>query len=547
MPLSKPLRGIQLNKSHPLVRGLIACWLMNEGRGSKVFDSSGYRNTGTLSGDTIWTPGQYGAALQFDGDGDYIDAGNAASLDLTGNLSIVVRFLATSWTNNNYPGLISKRDTNASSNWQLFYYKTYADIEFWYGNSGTNKLFDALNLNPSLNIWHQIVVTRTGNNWSLYYDGILIGTETKTGAMPTGDTVRIGVLGNDAKTYGFQGKFGNVLLFARALSAAEIALLYRKPFAMFERALDGELLYTLSIVWLAGSAGAQSATSAALRGLRCIAGSAAAQSQGSALCKITRKVIATAADTAYLFGILTLSARLPWFAGSLETERPWLREVLFNCVSANAFKLGTALTGGWFWVRVSGCSALYRGAGMEQIDLTNILAIAAQDAREIRPPSYLLHNSNSTYFYVVRRFNNCGYREYTLRAAVKVSMDAGGAIAKPQPNNVFCSKTEQADGDKIRLVWFYCPLEQKSKPARFKIYWDGQTGQIDYDNPVATVNYQGRKYYNYETIALEAGGNLFAIRAEDASGVENNSLSRSRIDLHTTTPNPVTILSVEAI
>lgn len=134
-----------------------------------------------------------------------------------------------------------------------------------------------------------------------------------------------------------------------------------------------------------------------------------------------------------------------------------------------------------------------------------------------------------------------------MRAAVKVSIDAGGAIAKPQPNNVFCSKTEQTDGDKIRLVWFYCPLEQKSKPARFKIYWDGRTGKIDYDNPVATINYQGRKYYNYETGALEAGRYLFAIRAEDASGVENNSLSRSRIDLHTTTPNPVTILSVETV
>jgi hypothetical protein len=216
-------------------------------------------------------------------------------------------------------------------------------------------------------------------------------------------------------------------------------------------------------------------------------------------------------------------------------------------VSANAFKLGTALTAGWFWVRVSGCSALYRGAGMEEVDFANILAIAAQDAREIQPPSYLLHNSNSTYFYVVRRFNNCGYRECNLSAAVEVSIDAGGELAKPQPNNIFCSKTEQMDGNKIHLVWFYCPVGQKSKPERFKIYWDGRTGQIDYEDPIATIIYRGRKYYDYETIAPEAGRYLFAIRAEDAHGVENRSLAQSSIDLHTSSPEPITILSAESI
>lgn len=207
------------------------------------------------------------------------------------------------------------------------------------------------------------------------------------------------------------------------------------------------------------------------------------------------------------------------------------------------FAAANSQASGTLTLNFPGCYALYRGVSMKLIDFTNILAIAAPDASEIR----FSQEHNSTYFYVVRRFNDSGYQEQTLGAAVKVSVDADGAIAKPQPNNVFCSKTEQTDGDKIRLVWFYCPLEQKSKPARFKIYWDGQTGQIDYDNPVATINYQGRKYYNYETIALEAGRYLFAIRAEDASGIENNSLARSRIDLHTTTPNPVTILSVETV
>jgi hypothetical protein len=47
MPILKPIRGLQLNKSHPLARGLVGCWLLNEGTGHKVFDLSGNSNTAT--------------------------------------------------------------------------------------------------------------------------------------------------------------------------------------------------------------------------------------------------------------------------------------------------------------------------------------------------------------------------------------------------------------------------------------------------------------------------------------------------------------------
>ena len=228
-------------------------------------------------------------------------------------------------------------------------------------------------------------------------------------------------------------------------------------------------------------------------------------------------------------------------------ETMWLREALFAGATANAFKLGTALTLGWFWVRVGGCSVLYRGPGMEQVDFANILVVAGQDACEISPPSYLPHNSSSTYFYVVRRVNNCGYQEHTLAAAVKVSIKSNGDLAEPQPSNIFDSKAKQVDGSKIQLVWYYCPLEQKSKPACFKVYYDGGTGQIDYEDPIATFSYKGRKFYSYQSGTLGTGRYLFAIRAEDADGIENSSLARLRIQLRTTSPNAIDILGAEAV
>jgi len=237
---------------------------------------------------------------------------------------------------------------------------------------------------------------------------------------------------------------------------------------------------------------------------------------------------------------------LTWhYRGPVERQR--LVEALFDGMTANAFKLGTVLTGGWFWMRRAGCSALYRGPSMEQIDFANILTVAEQETDSISPPSYMPHHSSATYFYIVRRFNICGYQERTLAAAVKVSIDAQGNLAKPQPNNIFTWRVDQVGGDKTELIWFYCPLKQKSRPARFKVYYDGGTGLIDYQNPIATINYQGRKFYTYQSNTLPAGRYLFAVRTEDADGVENNSLAQLEIQLSTTNPDAIEILSVQNI
>jgi len=54
VPVLKPVRGIRLNKSHPLARGLVGYWLLNEGSGNKVFDLSGNGKTGTINGTITW-------------------------------------------------------------------------------------------------------------------------------------------------------------------------------------------------------------------------------------------------------------------------------------------------------------------------------------------------------------------------------------------------------------------------------------------------------------------------------------------------------------
>jgi hypothetical protein len=203
---------------------------------------------------------------------------------------------------------------------------------------------------------------------------------------------------------------------------------------------------------------------------------------------------------------------------------------LYEGGSPNGVKLGMGLTGGDFWPRIAGCSILYRGSGMDLIDFTNILAVSEEEASEISPPIYVSHDNGSIYFYVIRRVNNCGREEHTLAAAVKVSIDTSGELAKPQSNNVFD----------------YCPIEQQSPPVCFKVYYDVGTGQIDYENPIATISYAGRRFYSYRSDVLDGDKYLFAIRAEDVAGTENTSLSKIEVHLDSASPGAINILSANA-
>jgi hypothetical protein len=361
----------------------------------------------------------------------------------------------------------------------------------------------------------------------LYINGALEASDTTTDGSLSfiNDSQFVGIGGTyEGGSYRdvWNGKIEYVLAYNRTLSAEEVKWLHREPFAIFERPISPESMHVpMAVVSLAGSASAQSAASSTLE----------------LLCHISGTVTSTSDITALLDSI----------RGSREMEKIWLREALFHGMTANAFKLGTTLGLGWFWVRLAGCSVLYRGLTMEQVDLTNVLTVAEQNARVISPPSYLPHASSSTHFYVIRRFNNYGYQEHTLAAAAKVSIDAGGELEKPQPNKVFNSRAEQVAGNKIRLVWFYCPLEQKSQPVCFNIYCDGRTGQIDYGTPFATSNYQGQKFHSYQTEALETGRYLFAVKAENAAGVQHGSSARLPVELDGANPGAINILRAEIV
>lgn len=503
MSLLKPLRAIQINRSHPLARGLVGCWLFNERSGSIFLDSSGMKNNFDIgNGSPEWSNSKYGGGLLFNsGSGEYLQYSSAILTQLpisvvgwaksdnidTDNVILDIGYsgaeagnillgMLGSWSGNPVAAFI--RDTDWSG-----------------GAAVTTKAFSA-------GIWHQCVAVFVSNSKRrVYIDGANEGTNATVCAVPPVNRTHIGATADSTPGAYMSGIIDHVMLYNRVLSAREVAWLYREPFAMFDDIGPVSVHVPVTVVYLAGAVSAQSTTK----------------------------------------GQLTSCCRLP------ELERFWIFDALFNGMTANAFKLGTVLTMGWFWVRVNGCAALYRGESITQIDFENILTVSEPEATEIKPPTYIPHDNDSVYFYLVCRFNSCGLQERTLSAAVKVSIQSDGSLKEPHPNKIFNVRAQQTDDNNVRLVWFYCPLEQKSPPVCFRIYSDNASGQIDFENPVATIAYRGRKFYSYVSSELAAGQYLFAVRAKSADGSEDESQAQLKIQINTQNPKPIDILEMDVI
>lgn len=82
----RPLPGAQLNMSHPLTRGLVGCWLLQESGGIIAWDSSPYGNHGKLVGFAS-PPHRPFNGLPFGG-AQYVDCGAQTSLNLTTGLTL---------------------------------------------------------------------------------------------------------------------------------------------------------------------------------------------------------------------------------------------------------------------------------------------------------------------------------------------------------------------------------------------------------------------------------------------------------------------------
>lgn len=244
-PQLKPTRGTFYIKEN-WRRNLIALWLFNEGSDSQVFDLSGNSNhEGTLGGTAHFVAGKFGPAIEFDGDSDYISLQNIASLN-PGYITVSAWANFDTPTEDSYEVIYARKCSNQGT---VLLQRTST------GGPGAGKIYFQVKLAASNNTpriaesdsaatsaWHHYVGTYDGDKVKLYVDGVLQATTDDTDGVidsASYNTQYIGVHTNG--TSWLDGQIDHMIIWDWALTASEIALLYRE-FCMFEERagyLDG--------------------------------------------------------------------------------------------------------------------------------------------------------------------------------------------------------------------------------------------------------------------------------------------------------------------
>jgi len=241
-PGQKPWLGQQVDRSHPCAKGLVACWLMNEGTGNQIQDLSGNRNNGILTNDVWWVAGKFGSALDFEGTTDHVNCGNSSLFDFnaTDGFSVSCWFKADTVSGDHT--VVGK----AASAWFLNVWND--DIQFRIETSGD--AIDTYNVGTNafqVEKWYHLVGVAKGTTAWAYVNGVLAASGVGSGTYNT-DAASPVLIGANTITgqYDFDGIIDNVLIYNRALSATEIALLYREPFCFMADDLPVSMMYDYS-------------------------------------------------------------------------------------------------------------------------------------------------------------------------------------------------------------------------------------------------------------------------------------------------------------
>lgn len=235
--LTKPKPGVKLNPLHPLSKGLVGCWLFNEGAGNKAYDISGNKNHGVLENmlpnvqGSRWGGSKFGGGVRFDGVDDYVDCGNDSSLNVTDAITIEA-WVKTSSTSSMHFLNKNALGTNAGYNFQIVSEKAKAKIA---DGSDIVEVVSTTNVNDDS--WHHLVTTAdfTTNMMYIYVDSVQEDSEDVSSIDSMANTDPLFIGANINNYANFNGFIDGVKVYNRALSAEEVKQLYHDPFCNLSR------------------------------------------------------------------------------------------------------------------------------------------------------------------------------------------------------------------------------------------------------------------------------------------------------------------------
>ncbi|TSC82175.1 MAG: hypothetical protein G01um101419_662 [Parcubacteria group bacterium Gr01-1014_19] len=214
--------------------GLLGLWSFNgkDLSGTTATDRGSGGNNGTLTNGPTVTPGIIGQALNLDGVNDFVSIADHATLDLTGSVTMSAWIKHTSSTIKDWEAIITKGDSayrlHLCGN-STFCGGTPTNDAISVAITGTGCASNGTTSNviPELNRWYHVAATYNGSAAIIYVDGVLNAESSCSGSIST--NAHALYIGENAESTGRQwtGEIDEVRLYNRALTAAEVAILYR--------------------------------------------------------------------------------------------------------------------------------------------------------------------------------------------------------------------------------------------------------------------------------------------------------------------------------
>jgi len=209
---------------------LVSLWEFDEGEGDIAYDSAG-DNHGTIY-EATWTSGQIDGALDFDGDGDYVNLGNDSSLKpaLPITLSAWVRLSSLGSTQ-----YIITSDNQTSNYYGVWFCVGNTNrLGIVYGDGGTP---DSSNIRKkagttflSTDTWYHVAaVIKGATDMDIYINGVDDGGSYSGTGGSLAYSSGSALIGNRHNLMDpFNGKIDDVRIYNRALNEEEIEQLYQE-------------------------------------------------------------------------------------------------------------------------------------------------------------------------------------------------------------------------------------------------------------------------------------------------------------------------------
>lgn len=203
--------------------GVVGVWLLNEGEGVIVRDSSENGNHGEFMGNPKWVDGKIATALEFDGD-DRVDCGDIEAIDGFTGLTVMAWCRWDGKVNGltSAARVISKQDPNKGdkgpfslgSGWRAHKLTLWINSGAWAGVHSITSIDDGR--------WHHVTGVYDGNHLKVYVDGLEEG-KNKIGKVIGGSTPEHVAIGSDGFGREFwQGVIDEVALFNVALTDKDV-------------------------------------------------------------------------------------------------------------------------------------------------------------------------------------------------------------------------------------------------------------------------------------------------------------------------------------